>query len=124
MSNKEVVKLEDVWVHYDGMPALEGITLSVERNDFLGVIGPNGGGKTTFLKVILGLIAPSRGKVLVLENTPAKSRHSIGYVPQHSLFDRDFPISVRDVVLMGRCGRIGRRMQQYGRSSGGTGGGR
>jgi len=107
MANKEVVKLEDVWVHYDGIPALEGITLSVERNDFLGVIGPNGGGKTTFLKVILGLITPSRGKVLVLENTPAKSRHSIGYVPQHSLFDRDFPISVRDVVLMGRCGRIG-----------------
>ncbi|MFC2000121.1 metal ABC transporter ATP-binding protein [Chloroflexota bacterium] len=107
MSNREVVKLEDVWVHYDGVSILEGIDLSIEQDDFLGIIGPNGGGKTTLLKVILGLTKPSHGKVLVLGNSPEKSRRSIGYVPQHNLFDRDFPASVWAVVLMGRFGKAG-----------------
>ena len=107
MSHREIVRLEDVWVHYDGVPILEGIDLSIGQDDFLGIIGPNGGGKTTLLKVILGLIKPSRGKVLVLGNPPEKSRDRIGYVPQHNLFDRDFPASVLDVVLMGRFGKTG-----------------
>ena len=107
MAHEEVVKLEDVWVYYDGVPALEGVNLSIEQEDFLGIIGPNGGGKTTLLKVILGLITPRRGKILVLGKPPERSRNSIGYVPQHNLFDRDFPISLWDVVLMGRYGRTG-----------------
>ena len=107
MAHEEVVRLEDIWVHYNGTPILEGINLSVEQGDFLGVIGPNGGGKTTLLKVILGLITPSQGKILVLGKTPEKSRNNIGYVPQFNLFDRDFPISVWDVVLIGRYGRAG-----------------
>lgn len=107
MAHEEVVMLDDVWVHYDSVPALEGVSLSVERNDFLGIIGPNGGGKTTLLKVILGLIVPSRGRVLVLGKAPEASRHVIGYVPQHNMFDRDFPINVWDAVLMGRNGRVG-----------------
>ena len=104
---KEVVKLEDIWVHYDGMPVLEGISLSIEQNDFFGIIGPNGGGKTTLLKVVLGLIKPSRGKVSVMGKSPEKSRNKIGYVPQHNLFDRDFPISVWNTVMMGRYGIAG-----------------
>jgi len=107
MSDKEVVSLEDVWVQYNGVPILEGINLAIEQDDFLGIIGPNGGGKTTLLKIILGLISPSRGKVSVLGKPPEKSRSKIGYVPQHNLFDRDFPISVGDVVLMGRYGKSG-----------------
>ena len=107
MSDKEVVRLEDVWVQYNGVPILEGINLAIEQDDFLGIIGPNGGGKTTLLKIILGLISPSRGKVSVLGKPPEKSRSKIGYVPQHNLFDRDFPISVGDVVLMGRYGKSG-----------------
>jgi zinc transport system ATP-binding protein len=107
MSGNEVVKLEDVWVQYNGVPILEGINLAIEQDDFLGIIGPNGGGKTTLLKIILGLISPSRGKVSVLGKPPEKSRSKIGYVPQHNLFDRDFPISVGDVVLMGRYGKSG-----------------
>lgn len=107
MSN-EVIHLEDVWVHYDGLTALEGVSLSVRAGDFLGIIGPNGGGKTTLLKVILGLIKPSRGKVKVLGETPERARKFIGYVPQHSPFTRDFPASVWDVVLMGRLGHRGR----------------
>lgn len=117
MALQEVVKLEDVWVHYDGVPILEGINLSVEQNDFLGLIGPNGGGKTTLLKVILGLVTPSRGRVLVLGKPPERSRGKIGYVPQHNLFDRDFPVSVWEAVLMGRYGKAGllRRYHQADR---------
>ena len=103
----EVVRLEDVWTYYDGVPVLEEINLSIEQDDFLGIIGPNGGGKTTLLKVILGLVKPRRGEVSVLGSTPERGRKSIGYVPQYNLFDRDFPVSVWDVVLMGRQGQTG-----------------
>jgi len=114
MAHEEVVRLEDIWVHYNGTPILEGINLSVEQGDFLGVIGPNGGGKTTLLKVILGLITPSQGKIWVLGKPPERSRNNIGYVPQYNLFDRDFPISVWDVVLIGRYGRAG-LLRRYSR---------
>jgi zinc transport system ATP-binding protein len=107
MKSEEVANIKNVWVHYGGIPILEGVSLSVEKGDFLGIIGPNGGGKTTLLKVILGLINPSRGQVYVLGQSPEKSRHHIGYVPQHNLFDRDFPINVRDTVLMGCNGTTG-----------------
>lgn len=113
MAYQEVVKLEDVWVFYDGMPALEGVNLSINQGDFLGIIGPNGGGKTTLLKVILGLVKPSRGRVKVLGTSPDRGRRSVGYVSQYSLFDRDFPISVWDVVLMGRLERAG-LFKRYG----------
>ena len=107
MAYQEVVRLEDVWAHYNGVPVLEGINLSVHQYDFLGIIGPNGGGKTTLLKVILGLVKPDQGRIVVFGSTPEKGRKSIGYVSQHSLFDRDFPASVWDVVLMGRLGKAG-----------------
>ena len=107
MAVKEVVRLDDVWVHRDHISILEGVNLSVKPNEFLGIIGPNGGGKTTLLKVILGLVKPSHGKVSVLEQTPEKGRKCIGYISQHNLFDHDFPISVLDVVLMGRYSKAG-----------------
>ena len=112
MATEEVVRLEDVLVRFDGVAILEGIDLSVYKNDFMGMIGPNGGGKTTLLKVILGLIRPSQGKVTVLGSTPERGRRFVGYVPQYSLFDRDFPASVWDVVLMGRLGQV-RRFRRY-----------
>ncbi|MDD4860450.1 MAG: ABC transporter ATP-binding protein [Dehalococcoidales bacterium] len=105
--NTDLVRLEDVWVFHGDLAVLEGVNLTVKPKDFLGIIGPNGGGKTTLLKVILGLIAPNRGRVLVMGKPPAKGRNIIGYIPQHSLFDREFPISVWEVVLMGRYGRAG-----------------
>jgi len=107
MKSEEVVSIKDIWVHYDGIPILEGISLSVASGDFLGIIGPNGGGKTTLLKVILGLVNPSHGRVYVLGQAPERSRHRIGYVPQYNLFDREFPINVRDTVLMGCNGKAG-----------------
>jgi len=107
MAAEELVRLNNVWVYLDSVPVLEGINLSIKSNDFLGIIGPNGGGKTTLLKVILGLIKPSRGKVSVMGQTPERGRRFIGYISQFNLFDLDFPISVFDVVLMGRYGTTG-----------------
>lgn len=107
MTGKGLVKLEDVWVYYDDVPILEGVNLSIDEDDFLGIIGPNGGGKTTLLKVILGLVKPSRGEVTFLGGDPERNRKFMGYVAQYSMFDRDFPINVWDVVLMGRCGNAG-----------------
>ena len=112
MATKELVKLENVWVHYDSVPVLEAINLSIESNDFLGIIGPNGGGKTTLLKVILGLIKPSRGRVTVLGMSPERGWKYIGYISQVNLFDHDFPISVLEVVLMGRYNKSG-LLQRY-----------
>jgi zinc transport system ATP-binding protein len=114
MSDSDVVRLEHVWVSYNGTPALEDINLRVTEHDFLGIIGPNGGGKSTLLKVILGLIQPDKGMVTVLGNPPARSRYRVGYVPQTSHFSVDFPVSVWDVVLMGRYGRTG-LLKRYGR---------
>lgn len=98
----EIAILRDVFVDYDGAVVLENINLSIKQHDFLGIIGPNGGGKTTLLKVILGLVRPLKGEVKVFGVTPAEASKFIGYVPQFNLFDREFPISVWDVVLMGR----------------------
>jgi zinc transport system ATP-binding protein len=102
VTSQEIVKLENIWAAYDGLTVLEGISLSVRGNDFLGIIGPNGGGKTTLLKLILGLVDPERGKIEVFGTSPKKARRFLGYVPQHSRFDFDFPASVGEVVLMGR----------------------
>ena len=109
---RTIVKLEDVWVHFDGVPALEEVNLSINQHDFLGIIGPNGGGKTTLLKVILGLLKPSRGQVRVFGHTPERGREFVGYVPQYSLFDREFPVNVLNVVLMGRL-RHAKRFKRY-----------
>lgn len=102
MRGAEIVSLKGVCVSYGGVPALDDVDLSVRQRDFLGVIGPNGGGKTTLLKVILGLIPPARGEVSVFGGAPRDAAKLIGYVPQYIPFDRSFPISVWDAVLMGR----------------------
>jgi zinc transport system ATP-binding protein len=104
---EEVIRLKDVWVSYNHMPILEDVNLSVERGDYLAILGPNGGGKTTLLKAILGLVEPSRGIVEVLGRPPSQTRHRVGYIPQVARYDKDFPVSVWDVVLMGRLSHRG-----------------
>jgi zinc transport system ATP-binding protein len=83
-------------------PVLVDVSLEVAPRDFLGIIGPNGGGKTTLLKMILGLLKPQRGTVTVLGQPPERVRHRIGYVPQHARIDSSVPANVLDVVLTGR----------------------
>jgi zinc transport system ATP-binding protein len=103
---KPIIEIDDVSFAYDiGPPALEHVSLTVDDGEFMGLVGPNGGGKTTLLKIVLGLLKPSAGTVRVAARTPRAARGMIGYVPQYARFVRDFPISVEKTVLLGRLGR-------------------
>jgi zinc transport system ATP-binding protein len=103
-----VISLKDVNFSYTGPPVLTHINLEVARGEFLGLVGPNGGGKSTLLKIILGLVEPISGEVLVFGLPPARGRAAIGYVSQHTVFAMDFPISVEEAVLQGRLGKTRR----------------
>jgi zinc transport system ATP-binding protein len=103
------LSLEGVWLSRRGVPVLEDVHLALDPGEVMALLGPNGSGKTTLLKVVLGLLAPQRGRVQVLGASPARARGRVGYVPQHAAFDRDFPIRVIDVVLMGRLHARGLR---------------
>jgi manganese/iron transport system ATP-binding protein len=99
--------LDQVSVAYDGDPVLEGVTGSVEPGGSLALIGPNGAGKTTLIKAVLGLVPLSGGRVEVLGTTPARARTQVAYVPQADVLDPEFPVSVLQVVLMGRYRIVG-----------------
>lgn len=98
------VRFESVSYAYGQRPAVSDVTLTIPRGGFAAVIGPNGGGKTTLLKLALGLLKPSRGTVEVLGTTPQAARSRIGYMPQRAQIDPLFPAPVGDVVLAGRIG--------------------
>lgn len=98
----KAVELKDVTFTYHEQPVLEDINFTMEEKDFVAVIGPNGGGKSTLLKLILGLIKPEKGEVKVFGRKPDKAREMVGYLPQHSLFNTDFPINVFETVMMAR----------------------
>jgi zinc transport system ATP-binding protein len=104
MTEIPVIELKHVSFSYDGFSVLEDVNLTVEEHDFLSIVGPNGGGKTTLLKLILGLLKPASGTVRVFGQNPVKARSRIGYMPQYSSLDPLFPVTVMDVVLMGRLG--------------------
>jgi zinc transport system ATP-binding protein len=104
-ANQNIVEISHLHFSYNGEMVLEDISLNVREGDFLGVVGPNGSGKTTLLKVILGLIHPLRGRIRVFGDPPERARHLMSYVPQHADLDSDFPITVTDVVLIGRLGK-------------------
>jgi zinc transport system ATP-binding protein len=99
-----VLSAEGLAACYDGRRVIEDIDLEVPQGDFLALIGPNGGGKTTLLKVALGLIPPMSGSVQLFGQAVSKGRTKVGYVPQAVEFDREFPIRVNEVVRMGRLG--------------------
>ena len=102
MDPQPVVEIRDLTFSYDGSPVLEDVNLAIAARDFVSIVGPNGGGKTTLVKLILGLLVPNRGTVRVFGRSPAQARPRIGYLPQNVNVDPRFPVSVRDVVLMGR----------------------
>lgn len=102
MKPSPVIEISDVSFSYGSQSILQDINLTVVPGDFIAMIGPNGGGKTTLLKVILGLLKPQKGRVEVMGSPPQKASHRIGYVPQDVHINADFPITVMDVVLMGK----------------------
>ncbi|WP_432404071.1 metal ABC transporter ATP-binding protein [Wukongibacter sp. M2B1] len=101
------IEIKDLSVYYGSVCALQNINLKVKSKEFLGIIGPNGGGKTTLLKVLLRLLKPTTGSISIKGSQP------IGYVPQFAFFDRSFPISVLDVILMGRLPKKIKLFQRY-----------
>lgn len=103
--NNLVIACDRLSVDLGGTRVLDSLSLSVYEGDFLGIVGPNGGGKTTLLRTILGLVHCSEGNVSVFGQPPGSFPELIGYVPQRLFFDRDFPVSVRELVMMGRLSR-------------------
>lgn len=99
-----ILTINDLTYTYDKDKVLEGINLDIEENDFLAIIGPNGGGKSTLLKLILGINKIQSGKIQIYGENPSKNFSKIGYVPQNTNINTDFPIKVIEVVMMGHVG--------------------
>lgn len=100
-----VVQLDNVSFSYNGRSVLHEVNLVINQLDSTCVVGPNGGGKSTLIKLMLGLLQPQAGTVRLLGSTPEEARALVGYVPQYTNYDPLFPVTVMDVVLMGRLGR-------------------
>ncbi|MFZ1933487.1 MAG: ABC transporter ATP-binding protein [Thermoguttaceae bacterium] len=102
--SEPVISLRDVTFSYGGEAVLENVTFSLGDREAVCVVGPNGGGKTTLVKLILGLLMPQRGEIQVFGQPPRRTRHRVGYMPQHVDHDPQFPVTAMDIVLMGRLG--------------------
>ncbi len=102
------IHIENLNFSYGPVPVLEDVNVTLNDREFVSIVGPNGGGKTTLLKLILGLLEPQSGSVSVFGQVPAKGRKRIGYLPQYTSLDSQFPVSALDVVLMGRLGETRR----------------
>jgi zinc transport system ATP-binding protein len=103
-SNSPVIEFTDVTFSYGAASVVEKASFSIYPCESVCVVGPNGGGKTTLVKLMLGLLRPQSGDIRVFGTAPRLVRQRIGYMPQHMLFDPQFPVTVMDVVLMGRLG--------------------
>ena len=98
----KAVEIKNLYFKYNKEWILENINFTLEDKQFMAIIGPNGGGKTTLLKLLLGSLSPNKGKIKIYGKYPQKNREIIGYVPQHTNFSLDLPITVFDIVLQGR----------------------
>lgn len=109
-----VIDVRDVCFSYGAQEVLHNVSFAIAPCSLVAVVGPNGGGKTTLLKLILGALTPRFGQIRVLGSSSEEARPRVGYVPQSVPFDSRFPVSVREVVLMGRIGK--NCFGTYGRS--------
>jgi manganese/zinc/iron transport system ATP- binding protein len=107
MEEIQALRVEQLTVNYDKIPVLWDINFSVPTGKLVGIIGPNGAGKSTLLKALLGIVKPLSGRIEFLAQPYKKVRKSVAYVPQRCSVDWDFPITVFDVVLMGRYSKSG-----------------
>lgn len=108
MSTKRpiVIDVEHLTVSYHAKPALLDVSVQIESDQLIGVIGPNGAGKSTFIKAVLGFVKPDLGTVLINGKSAQKAKGEVAYVPQRGAVDWDFPITVKEVALMGRYQQI------------------
>ena len=107
------IEIRDLSLELRGRSVLDQINLTINEGDFLGIIGPNGGGKTVLLKTILGLLQPSAGSISVYGKTPREAHGMIGYVPQFANFDIQFPITVESVVMAGCLAARGNERRHF-----------
>jgi zinc transport system ATP-binding protein len=105
MNTQPVISFDAVSFAYEQSPVLHSVTFELFAHESVCIVGPNGGGKTTLIKLILGLHQPQAGSIRVLGRSPAASSRLIGYMPQTTHFDQSFPITVLNLVLMGRLGK-------------------
>jgi len=105
MSLHQIIELNHVSLSFQGLPVFHNVDLSIAQGEFIGIFGPNGGGKTTLLKLLMGFVSAESGTVRVLGESPEKVRHRIGYVPQVHRIDPDFPITMSELIIMGRLSR-------------------
>ncbi len=114
----KAVYVKDLWFSYNREFVFKGASLEIEEGDFASVIGPNGGGKTTLMRICLGLLKPQKGVVKILGGFPEETRREVGYVPQDLNVSLSFPISVLEVVLTGLLPtkRMGERFSSYDKS--------
>lgn len=105
MTEKQAaIEISDVSFDYGERTILQDVRLNIWEQDSICIVGPNGGGKTTLVKLIIGLLNPDKGVIHIFGRRPDEGRKLIGYVPQYADYDKQFPISVKDVVCMGRLG--------------------
>lgn len=100
MPNNPIIEIKHLSAGYDERTVLRDVNLAVYQRDFLGIIGPNGGGKTTLIKCILGLLKPTGGEIL-FHSSRSASQFTMGYLPQYNSIDRKFPITIEEVILSG-----------------------
>lgn len=105
--NPPAIEVSDLTVAYQDTPVLWDIDLTIPQGIILGIIGPNGAGKSTFIKAVLGIVSAAAGTIRVFGDSYRRSRKRVGYIPQKTSVDWDFPTTVFDVVLMGSYGRLG-----------------
>jgi len=103
-NNDVILSLENVSFSYNSAIIIDNVSLTVNARELSAIVGPNGGGKTTLLKLILGILRPKSGVIKLFGASPEVNRRLVGYVPQHIQFDPQFPITVSEVVSMGRLG--------------------
>lgn len=97
-----MISFNKVSFSYDQTPILDNVNFDIDKHDFACIVGPNGGGKSTMVKLMLGLLNPNHGQIELMGAQPQKSRYQVGYVPQSLDYDPQFPVTVEDIVLMGR----------------------
>ncbi len=125
-SLSSIIHLDQVSFSYNGSPVIANASLHIAEKEFVWIVGPNGGGKSTLLKLLVGLLKPNSGVVSVFGETPEKVRSRIGYLPQNPSLDLSFPATVLDIALMGRLhpagpfGRYGARDKEAAMQALGT----